>query len=770
MNSPPATAIKSLGTRLSLAVMALFGGDTAVARTAFSAAFLRGADLDGPDNWGAGKLLRPYDQSAWVHRAVRLKVEEISRVPMKFYSGHTEFADPAFLEWWNNPFLTSAKRPLALHDVRRQLGSWPDLGGEFFILLGDDWLAPGIARRWQSLSRPIIARPDKMHHILSQGEIIGWRFCDAGHRMHDLLPEQVIHSPEWNPYDEFRGLATVRVVFNAAEADYLAGVYVRNLMRNNGDQGVYVIAKDQMLTDIQRGQLLASLREKRSRAMRGDFSAAFLTGDISVQDAKAQRPDADLNAGRILNRHEIFLGMGVPPSMADVKAAYSIGADSDRFTLITGSCMPLSAKIDAALSKVASLMLGRPIVAQADWDDHPVMQAVRRERIDTAMKLFSAGMPIKDANDYLDLGMKPYLGWERGYLPFNIAPVPAEVLHDGSTVPTNPPPPDQVQDPEFNEEEGNGPDDDDVKAIRLLVLARRRVGAAREVAGLEAQVERDFGEFQCECHGGEAGSAMKNRPASEVAQWRTLMAARRGTIKSFASAITRLLMAARVETLRRLESGNTRPDAVATVMFDVSRFALSFDRAMETQQKQALQLAGEQMLKELLLDDPFTYPAAAVLEFIKERKSNLKDVPQKTHDVVKAQLVEGIQNGETVAQLAARVRSAFNNLADVDANRIAMTETGSAYGAGRAQGMRQAGVRWKQWLTSGDSNVRPAHAKANGQAVKVSDPFIVDNEELDFPGDTNGSPGNVINCRCVSIAVTISPEATGVSRTQADQP
>ena len=36
--------------------------------------------------------------------------------------------------------------------------------------------------------------------------------------------------------------------------------------------------------------------------------------------------------------------------------------------------------------------------------------------------------------------------------------------------------------------------------------------------------------------------------------------------------------------------------------------------------------------------------------------------------------------------------------------------------------------------------------------IPVDDPFIVGGEELMFPGDPNGSPGNVINCRCFTFA------------------
>jgi hypothetical protein len=36
----------------------------------------------------------------------------------------------------------------------------------------------------------------------------------------------------------------------------------------------------------------------------------------------------------------------------------------------------------------------------------------------------------------------------------------------------------------------------------------------------------------------------------------------------------------------------------------------------------------------------------------------------------------------------------------------------------------------------------------DGQKVGINEMFIVGGENLEFPGDPFGSPGNVINCRC----------------------
>lgn len=57
-------------------------------------------------------------------------------------------------------------------------------------------------------------------------------------------------------------------------------------------------------------------------------------------------------------------------------------------------------------------------------------------------------------------------------------------------------------------------------------------------------------------------------------------------------------------------------------------------------------------------------------------------------------------------------------------------------------------VMIKIWNTVGDDKVRDAHARADGQEAEVDNPFNVGGERLMYPGDFNGSPANIINCRC----------------------
>jgi uncharacterized protein with gpF-like domain len=72
---------------------------------------------------------------------------------------------------------------------------------------------------------------------------------------------------------------------------------------------------------------------------------------------------------------------------------------------------------------------------------------------------------------------------------------------------------------------------------------------------------------------------------------------------------------------------------------------------------------------------------------------------------------------------------------------------------GTKETYKAEGVQQKEWLSVQDDRVRDAHAEADSQVVGIDEPFIVDGEELDYPGDPNGSAENVINERCSMVPV-----------------
>lgn len=720
-------------------------------KSALASAWMRGDDLGGLAGRG---LARPFAQSVWVQRAIKKVSGPIAAMDLRFDSkrGVAAMLPPDVEDYWADPAVGMSR----VDFIEASIG-WLKLTGEFFWILDDSALVPAGARK---LGKIILARPDRMRHVVVDGRLVGWLYRDGSTQTHALLPEQVIQVRNYNPYDDFRGLGEFEAAQIAAEADYAASKFVRNLSQNNGDQGVYLVAKNGLPSDEQREQIIMQLREKRVAQQRGEFRPMFISGDITVEDPKIAAPNGDFANIRLQHRHEIFLAFGVPPSMADKTESYSVGSASDWFILIFETCIPTSGKVASGVDQVIRLQTGERLISYFDFDEHPVMQAVRRERLSNAKELWAMGMPMRDINDYLRLGIKPFRGWDKGFLPFSVAAV--------DELPAAPAP--APVDPNFSE-----PDDEDAKALFASLRRTLETPIAPEPAATrsetESELSRLFDGVCCAAHEtrGDAAGFQSSRPSRERAQWREHMTRRLPVIRAYESRVNKLLFDARAEVLAKLDRASrsqkslTRA-AAADFMFDLQGFAAKLQTAMRSVAKTALQTAGEQFLKEVKLDDPFSMPAAEVAQFLAERENNLKGVPQEVFDQVKDNLQAGIDVGDTMQDLAKRVRQEFNDMSKTRSTRIAMTETAVVYGKARQVGMEQAGIQWKSWLTSGNANVRAAHRMVNKARVRIDEAFLVINpktgesDEVQHPGDPAGAPWNIINCHCVCLSETEGPK------------
>jgi SPP1 gp7 family putative phage head morphogenesis protein len=113
-------------------------------------------------------------------------------------------------------------------------------------------------------------------------------------------------------------------------------------------------------------------------------------------------------------------------------------------------------------------------------------------------------------------------------------------------------------------------------------------------------------------------------------------------------------------------------------------------------------------------------------------------------------IAEGLSSDESPRELAARIREYYSGLSAGRAQTIARTEIARAYNQARADAMRTMGITTHEWLSARDERVRtaPFNHAIDGERVTVGMPF---SNGLRFPGDPQGEPGNVINCRCVAI-------------------
>lgn len=689
--------------------------------------FLRGYELTGR---ATGSLTEAYKNSPWVMRAIKFCADPIAALPLKLTTdgraGETPVENPQLAAYWERPGKTP-RGPMNRGDLVRATVGWLKLAGEAFWILDDSWFLRGMAIERKS---PIVlARPQDMQEIAgANGELIGWKWYRQGIQgtaeVETLLPENVVHLACWNPYHELRGLPEWYAAKMAAEGDYFAGNFAKLLMENNGDRGP-IITGEGAASDEQIDQITRILRQKRERNKRGEFVPAFLVGSgLTVSEPSVQAVDAAFVTQRLENRHEIFISFGVPPSFAEPMASYSVGSASDRFRLIEDTCQPLGAMIADGIEEVINgrrdgaevlrpPIFDQPVYACFDFDEHSTMQAVRGERTESAVKLVEKGVPWRVASDHLKLGLPRFEGDDVGRVPFNLQEIGTGEEAPAATDPA------EVSERSLVDE--------------VAELFEKRTKARTETEREEKE-KIDF---------------------ERAEKWRKIHGARKPWEKRFSSTVRKHLMKARRETLANLgqfeEKNRVTKEGAIDLVFELPDWLESFLDDVTTVARSARDAAATELwIQELAReDDPIELAPAETLRYLRQRRNMLADTGEDIHRQIMETLQAGLDEGETMDELAERTRAAFNGISKDRAEAIAVTETTVAYESARLETMKAAGVEFKEWITSQDERVRLDHFMVDGVTVGIDDFFTVGGEPMAHPGDPNASAKQVIRCRCV---------------------
>ena len=162
-------------------------------------------------------------------------------------------------------------------------------------------------------------------------------------------------------------------------------------------------------------------------------------------------------------------------------------------------------------------------------------------------------------------------------------------------------------------------------------------------------------------------------------------------------------------------------------------------------------LLDRETVKQILSKEisPFTLMS---YEGLKDKNVMIRDL--------KSELMTSILKGESIPQIAKRIKERTEKTMR-NSIRIARTETTQVENAARfdvgKHGEELGFTMMKEWVATSDDRTRDAHNEADGQRVPVDQPFIVDGEELMYPGDVSmgASPENTINCRCSMVNIIV---------------
>ncbi|MFD4314998.1 ADP-ribosyltransferase [Streptomyces sp. NPDC058548] len=155
-------------------------------------------------------------------------------------------------------------------------------------------------------------------------------------------------------------------------------------------------------------------------------------------------------------------------------------------------------------------------------------------------------------------------------------------------------------------------------------------------------------------------------------------------------------------------------------------------------------------------------------QYVTTTEHLLRAVGDRLAEVARSELAAGVDAGEDIDQLKARLRAAFSRagaqFGPAREQRIGQTEASRAWNtstlaaAQAATGPDRPVV--KQWVTRHDAKVRSAHDAVDGQIQLLAEPFTVGGVEMQTPGDPSAPPALVVNCRC---RLAVAPELSAAA-------
>lgn len=233
--------------------------------------------------------------------------------------------------------------------------------------------------------------------------------------------------------------------------------------------------------------------------------------------------------------------------------------------------------------------------------------------------------------------------------------------------------------------------------------------------------------------------------------------------KAILANISRVIMSKAYKT----KAGMTQADKIAylNAMVDWAEYDDTMRRALQPILFALINETGKSAIAEVGLDpSQFNPTALNVLNYNQERASKIAtDVNDETEKQLRASISEGLDDGEGLDELAARVEDVMGSAATFRADRIAKTERVRAQGFADIEAWGQSGVvEAKEWYCTLSERSCVFCRRLDGTIIGLEDDFYAKGDRIEAGGKVmKVSYDNVpscplhLNCECSLIAVMV---------------
>jgi SPP1 gp7 family putative phage head morphogenesis protein len=236
-------------------------------------------------------------------------------------------------------------------------------------------------------------------------------------------------------------------------------------------------------------------------------------------------------------------------------------------------------------------------------------------------------------------------------------------------------------------------------------------------------------------------------------EWLRQVAREKAYVPSFEKQMRIVFGIQERETVKRLKKAMrvTTPE-----VFTPEKWGSLFEKRVEPIREKAFQAVMAETLAGLGIED-FSITETMMQVLRHQGALLVQQTNRTTQKLISRQLEAGTAEGESIDQIAKRIRGVFTQRRRNHARTIARTEVLKASQQAQLDSFALAGIERRAWHTSQDAAVRDSHEYADGQIRAVGEPFDLAGEPALAPGIGLGgsqlSAGNSINCRCFLVPV-----------------
>lgn len=649
--------------------------------------------------------LGDYERHNWVRKAIKVLADNFAPLPILLLrdeepvDGAHEITD----------LLANMNKVMSSADAWGQWNIDMLLGGEE----GWELVKDGRGRYVEAFPRQphtLSITPDAQR--IRYFEVSHYTIDDGMGNPYPLPTDELIHFKFFNPRNPWRGLSVIGAVRNSILIDTYAQAWSRLFFRKSARPD-YAVVTPQGTTKSEREQIELELGAKFGGTANAHKPVVLEQGVTDIKFLDWRPKDLEWVNQRELAREEIGAIFGVPDEIMGWGRDTYENFDTALFVLWSLTILPLCGFRDTQLTtffrRVGKLKLNERLAT--DTSQVAALKKNLKDMVEMIDRLCGRGVPFNAASQHLGFGLTVE-GGDVGYLPLSLVPVGT-------------PPPEPA-------------------APKRLTASRRKTV---EYNSVEHRVRWEQFVKRTDPHerrlGNTVAGLFEQQEAEVLARLRAASGERSHEVID-------------VKALYRVKD----PGDVADNPFDLDEWESRFRKEVKPILRSAVAEAGKDALFDLAIEIVFDVDAPAVREFLQLRGQRFAHaVNETTWQQLKDSLSAGLDGGELLPDLMARVETVMAGRIRSSSEAIARTEITGCANGGTIQAWDQSGVvEQKEWLSALDDRTRNHaagdefdHVNAHGETVGLDEPFEKTGEALQFPGDA-GSAGNVVNCRCSMVA------------------